>query len=146
VTKGKLIAIVAVVAFIAAVLGVWAGRTLIPERQSEGSELHEVLHHQLDLDDRQKAQLEALEQRFATRRSALELEMRSDNAKLAAAIEAEHGTGPQVTAAIDASHRAMGELQKETLAHIFAMRAILRPDQAATFDRAVTRSLTADAR
>ena len=145
-SKGKLIAIVAVVAFIAAVAGVWLGRTLIPERQSQGSELHEVLHHQLDLDDAQKAQLDELEQRFATRRSALELELRSDNAKLAAAIEAEHGAGPQVTAAIDASHRAMGELQKETLAHIFAMRAILRPDQAATFDRAVTRSLTADAR
>lgn len=145
-SKGKLIAIVAVVAFIAAVAGVWLGRTLIPERQSQGSELHEVLHHQLDLDDAQKAQLDELEQRFATRRSVLELELRSDNAKLAAAIEAEHGIGPQVTAAIDASHRAMGELQKATLAHVFAMRAILRPDQAATFDRAVTRSLTADTR
>ncbi len=40
----------------------------------------------------------------------------------------------------------MGELQKETLAHIFAMRAILRPDQATAFDRAVVKSLTADAR
>ena len=103
-----------------------------------------MLHHQLSLDNRQKAQLEAIEQRFAVRRRALELELKSDNARLAEAIEAEHGIGPRVTAAVDASHAAMGELQKETLAHIFAMRAILRPDQAAAFDRAVVKSLTAD--
>ena len=51
-----------------------------------------------------------------------------------------------VSAAVDASHRTMGELQKETLAHIFAMRGLLRPDQTATFDAAVTRALTEDAR
>lgn len=141
----KLGAVVAVIAFLAAIAGVWVGRTFIPSHQRQGSELHDVLHHQLDLDDRQKAQLDAIEQRFAVRRRALELELRSDNARLAEAIETEHGIGPRVTAAVDASHAAMGELQKETLAHIFAMRAILRPDQAAAFDRAVVKSLTADA-
>ena len=40
----------------------------------------------------------------------------------------------------------MGELQKETLAHIFAMRAVLRPDQAQKFDRVVVKALTADAK
>ncbi len=58
----------------------------------------------------------------------------------------EHGIGPGVTAAVDASHRAMGALQKETLAHIFAMRAVLRPDQQAVSDRAVVHALTPDAR
>ena len=140
----RLAALVAVIAFFAAVAGVWVGRTFIPSHRQQGSELHEVLHHQLSLDNRQKAQLEAIEQRFAVRRRALELELKSDNARLAEAIEAEHGIGPRVTAAVDASHAAMGELQKETLAHIFAMRAILRPDQAAAFDRAVVKSLTAD--
>ena len=33
-----------------------------------------------------------------------------------------------------------------TLAHIFAMRQILRPDQTAQFDRAVVKALTDDAR
>jgi hypothetical protein len=37
----------------------------------------------------------------------------------------------------------MGDLQKETLEHIFAMRAVLRPDQAAKFDDAVVKALTA---
>lgn len=103
-----------------------------------------LLHDGLDLDDRQRARLNVLEQRFAVRRRALELELRADNARLADAIEAEHGNGPQVAAAVDRSHQGMGELQKETLAHVFAMRQILRPDQAGTFDRAVVKALTAD--
>jgi Spy/CpxP family protein refolding chaperone len=138
--------VIAVVAFLAGIAGVFIGRALVPMPQDEGSELHEVLHHQLNLDQGQKTRLETLEQRFAIRRRALELELRAANARLAGAIQAEHGNGPQVAAAVDASHAAMGELQKETLAHIFAMRQILRPDQAAKFDQAVVKALTVDAR
>ena len=36
----------------------------------------------------------------------------------------------------------MGEMQKITLEHIFAMRSVLRPDQAARFDAAVVKALT----
>ena len=136
---------IALIAFLAGVAGVFAGRVLIPARPHT-SELHEVLHHQLKLDAGQEARLEAIEQQFAVRRRALELELRAANARLADAIQAEHGNGPRVTAAVDESHAAMGELQKVTLAHIFAMRQILRPDQADKFDRAVVRALTADAR
>lgn len=64
--------------------------------------------------------------------------------RLAEAFQAEHGYGPQVTVAIDQSHRDMGELQKETLAHIFAMRAMLKPDQARKLDQVVVEALTAD--
>lgn len=138
-------AAVALIAFLAGIGGVFVGRTLIPARQ-KASELHQVLHHQLKLDKAQEARLGEIERQFAVRRRALELEMRASNARLADAIQTEHGNGPRVTAAIDASHAAMGELQKETLAHIFAMRQILRPDQADTFDRAVVKALTADAR
>lgn len=137
---------IAVIAFIAAIAGVFVGRTLIPQRPAQGTELHELLHHDLNLDAQQQAKLTVIEQRFAVRRQALELELRADNARLADAIEAEHGNGPRVAAAVDACHEAMGELQKETLAHIFAMRQILRPDQAAAFDHAVVKALTADAR
>jgi hypothetical protein len=136
---------IAVIAFLAGLAGVFAGRVLIPPR-THGSELHEMLHHELDLDAAQQARLETLERQFAIRRSALELQLRAANARLAGAIEAEHGNGPQVAAAVDASHAAMGELQKATLEHIFAMRQILRPDQADKFDRAVVKALTADAR
>jgi len=136
------LALCVVLAFVAAIGGVFVGRALLPAAKQQGTELHEVLHHRLALDAAQKARLETLEQRFAVQRQALELELRADNARLAAAIEAEHGNGPRVAAAVDQSHAAMGELQKATLAHIFAMRQILRPDQTVAFDQAVVKALT----
>lgn len=137
--------VIAGIAFLAALAGVLLGRSLLERQPAQPNALHELLHDELDLDRSQLAQIEEIERRFATRKRALELELRADNARLAAAIEAEQGYGPRVTAEIDRSHRAMGALQKETLAHIFAMRAVLRPDQAEKFDQAVVRALTADA-
>ena len=49
-------------------------------------------------------------------------------------------------AAIDRFHHAMGELQKETMVHTLAMRAVLTPEQAAKFDDTVVQSLTQEAR
>ncbi|UZK70331.1 periplasmic heavy metal sensor [Sphingomonas sp. S1-29] len=133
---------IAVIAFVAALAGVFLGQWLMPKAPPPGAELHAVLHERLDLDADQERALERLEARFAVSRRAFEDEMRAENRALAAAIAAEHGDGPRVAAAVDASHRTMGALQKATIAHIFAMRALLRPDQAAAFDAAVTRALT----
>lgn len=143
---GRRIILIVALAFLAALAGVLIGRSISDARRPEqSSALHELLHEQLNLDERQRVQIDALEERFAVRRRALELEIRSDNARLAAAIQAEHGYGPRVTAEVDQSHRVMGDLQKETLSHIFAMRAVLRPDQQERFDRAVVQALTANA-
>ena len=142
----KRLAIVAVIAFMAAIAGVLIGRQLVQPPHAPGAELHAVLHGQLSLDATQNRQLHALEESFAVRRQALELELRAHNARLAEAIAAEHDNGRMVAAAVDGSHATMGRLQKETLGHIFAMRRILRPDQAAKFDQAVTKALTEDAR
>jgi hypothetical protein len=146
VTRARGVLLIAIVAFLAAVAGVLVARAISDSRSESHNALHELLHEQLDLDSKQHARIEELEAAFAVRRRALELELRADNARLAEAIEAEHGYGPRVTAAVDRSHVDMGELQKETLAHIFAMRAVLRPDQAEKFDRAVVEALTAEAR
>ncbi|WP_033921665.1 periplasmic heavy metal sensor [Sphingomonas sp. 37zxx] len=137
---------IALIAFVAALAGVLLGQRLAPTPVAPGTELHAVLHGQLDLDPGQQRALEQLEATFAVRRRALEDRMRAENRALAAAIAAEDGDGPRVAAAVDSSHRTMGQLQKETIRHIFAMRALLRPDQAATFDAAVTRALTEDRR
>ncbi|MBA4353735.1 MAG: heavy metal resistance protein, partial [Novosphingobium sp.] len=65
------------------------------------------------------------------------------NSAIAAAMASEHQFGPKVAGAVDHSHMAMGDLQKETLAHVFAMRAVLTPEQATIFDREIARALTA---
>jgi Spy/CpxP family protein refolding chaperone len=135
-----LIAAVSVVAL--ALVGVWIGRMIQPEAYHSGAELHALMHDELDLDPAQEAALEALECDFAGRRAALEARLKADNARLAAAIAAEHQYGPRVSEAVDATHMAMGDLQKATLEHVFAMRAILRPDQQAKFDAAVAESLS----
>ncbi len=136
--------LLAAVAFLAALAGVLIGRSISDHRPQQPSALHKLLHDELNLDPRQLARIEDIETQFAARRRALELELRADNARLAAAIEAEHQYGPRVTAEIDRSRRTMGDLQQQTLLHIFAMRAVLRPDQAEKFDRAVVTALTAD--
>ena len=133
-------------AFGAAIGGVLIGRAWIVPTTPVESELHQLLHEDLKLDPEQERKIEAIERQYALRRQALKLELRSDNALLASAIEAEHGYGPQVSSAVDASHKAMGELQKVTLEHIFAMRSVLRPDQAARFDASVVKALTAKQR
>jgi len=144
VSWGKRLALIALVAFLAAMGGVYAGRELFQQTRQSETEIHALLHKQLSLDDAQEVKIDAIERRLATRRQALELEMRAANAHLAAAIEAEHGYGPEVTAAIDHTHQVMGDMQKVTLEHLFAMRAVLKPDQAAVFDRTVVKALTPD--
>ena len=101
-----------------------------------------LIHRDIRLDPAQTVALDRLEAQFAATRAVLDARLRGDNARLAAAIEAEHRDGPRVTQAIDAVHHSMGDLQKATLTHVFAMRRVLRPDQAATFDRLVVAKLT----
>ncbi len=137
------IALIALVALLAAVLGVCIGRAVLPQPTHTGAELHALLHERLDLDTVQHAKLDSIEQDFANKRRMLDAQLRADNARMAEAIAAEHVYGPRVAAAVDASHRSMGAVQKATLEHVFAMRAILRPDQAAKFDAALDRTLTA---
>ncbi|RYD43872.1 MAG: periplasmic heavy metal sensor [Sphingomonadales bacterium] len=138
--------IVGLMAFVAAVAGVFVGRALVDAPRASETELHALLHREAMLTGEQEARLRPIEARFAARREAIELEMRAANVRLAQAIEAEHGYGPRVTKAIDETHEVMGALQKETLEHLFAMRAVLDRDQTATFDRIVVKALTADAR
>ena len=140
------LALVAVVAFIAALSGNYLGRWLVADDRRSETELHAFLHEELDLDPAQTAKIEVIEQRFAARRKTLEREMNEANAHLAEAMAAEHGYGPEVTKAVDHTHHVMGKMQKDTLEHLFEMRAVLTPNQAAAFDRAVTKALAPDTR
>jgi Spy/CpxP family protein refolding chaperone len=133
---------IAIIALIAGLAGALLGQRLAPKPETPGSELHAMIHDKLDLDAQQRQAMKALGADYARRKAALEQRMRADNRTLAAAIGAEHGDGPRVRAAVDATHHTMGALQKETLRHMFAMRALLRPDQAAKFDAAVQKALT----
>lgn len=135
--------VTAFVAFSAGLGGVWLGINMF---QRSTPSLHDIVHERLDLSSDQLGRIKSIEAQFAARRQAFELEMRAANADLAAAIRQEHGYGPGVTAAIERFHRAMGELQSETIRHVFAMREVLTPEQQAVFDSTVVESLTAKER
>lgn len=141
-TRRASLVLAVVLAFVAAIGGAFVGRMVIAPPRPVESRMHQLLHDQLNLDAAQSARIERLEQDFALRKGGLEAQLRAANVDLATAIEAEHGYGPGVAAAVDKSHHAMGALQKATLEHVFAMRGVLRPDQAARFDGAIVKALT----
>ena len=143
-TRGRWLLLISAVAFFASVCGVVAARHVFVAKRPSETEVHTLLHERLTLSNQQHAKIEALEKQHGIAKQAMELEMRAANARLAAAIEAEHGYGPQVTAAVDHIHHVMGEMQKETLQHLFAMRSTLTAGQARTFDATVTKALTGD--
>lgn len=138
--RGLLVTIV--LSIVAAFAGAWGGASYIVARMQDQPPLHEMVHEKLDLSAEQERRIEGLERTFAARRQRLESEMRAANAELAGAIETEHAYSPAVQQAVDRFHRAMGELQKETILHVLAMRQVLTPEQAARFDDTVVKALT----
>ena len=135
-----------VLSVIGAALGAWGGAQYVLHRMQHPAALHEMVHERLHLTADQQRQIAGMEREHATRRRALEAEMRAANAQLAQAFQEEHAYTPKVQAAIDRFHMAMGALQKETIVHVLAMRTVLTPQQATQFDETVVQSLTQEQR
>jgi Spy/CpxP family protein refolding chaperone len=139
-------ALTLILSVLVAILGVWGGAQYVMHRMQRPMPLHELVHKKLGLTADQESRIAGMERDHEARRQALEAEMRAANAQLAQAFQQTHAYTPQVQAAIDRFHDAMGELQKETIVHTLAMRTVLTPGQAAKFDETVVRSLTEDPR
>lgn len=141
-TAWRSIALTAVLAAMAGAGGAWIGGQYFVQMTRPAPPLHRFLHDELDLTPAQKTMLQAEEGRFDARRRVLEAELRTANAELGAAMRDTQAYGPEVQRAVDHFHMAMGELQKETIVHVFAMRAVLTPAQAKVFDDRVGEALT----
>ena len=133
---------VAAVAVISALIAVGVTRLTLPCWSPQGTDLNALLHGEMHLSQEQQRKMDALEKSFAHDRKDLDQKLHDANSAIAAAYLSEHGYGPRVSEAIDRSHMAMGELQKLTLRHVFAMRAVLTSEQAMLFDREVNKALT----
>lgn len=129
---------------LAAGLGAWGGARYVVARMNQPPPLHQMVHEDLHLSAAQEKRLAVLERDHAGRRRILEAEMRAANADLAQAFQQHHAYTPKVQAAIERFHRAMGDLQTESIVHVIAMRSVLTPEQAERFDDKVVRSLTED--
>lgn len=102
--------------------------------------LHAQIHKQLVLDKSQDKKLHALEQAYSTEKSALEARMKQANARLSKAMQTSHDMSPDIIAAKAEYVESLDALQTLTLEHIFAMRALLKNDQAQQFDKLVAHS------
>ena len=126
---------------VAAAAGAWGGARYVVGHMHHAEPLHQVVHEKLHLSADQSQRIEVLERDYDGRRRVLEAEMRAANGDLAQAMAQEHAYTPRVQAAIDRFHMAMGELQKQSILHVLAMRGVLTPDQAAAFDQTVVKAL-----
>jgi nickel and cobalt resistance protein CnrR len=131
---------------IAAGGGAWLCARYVVSHHAQGPSLHDMVHKNLDLTADQSRRLDAIEKSYAVERKRLEGELRAANRELAAAIQKGHKDSPELEAAIDHLHMAMGAQQKATIAHVFDMRAVLNPEQAKKFDAEITSALTQEDR
>ncbi len=90
---------------------------------------HEWLHKELNLTAAQLKALEPVEAQFGDRQRKLAEALRDANRQLARAMAEDKAYTPRVAAAVEHVHHTMGDLQKVSIEHVFAMRAVLGPEQ-----------------
>jgi len=134
-------AIMLLVTALAAGLAGWLG-VQYGIRQTRTADLDTMLHSQLALSPEQDRALDGLERRFAEQRRFYGQEMHAANHDLAEAITHETSYGPAAQRAIERFHKAMMGLQEESVRHVLAMRQVMSPEQAKTFDALIVKNLT----
>ncbi len=133
--------LVIIFSFLAGIGGVWIGLKTLPNSNPTALNLHERIHREFALDAEQKRTLHRLEERYAVSQAKYNADLKAASLSLAAAIKEHHDLSPEVVLAEQEYLSVLGHFQTETLRHIFAMRAILSPEQAKKFDDIVLRSL-----
>jgi nickel and cobalt resistance protein CnrR len=137
----RAITLTVILAFLAGVGGAVVGTKLLAPKASQENALHALLHSKLSLSVDQDKNIAKEEKRFALVRSELDADAHGANVELANAIQTSKRDGPEVQMAIEHIHMTLGNYQKETVSHIFRMRAVLTPEQAEIFDRSVAQAL-----
>ena len=137
----RAIILTVVLAFMAGMAGAVLGTNLLTPKASKEKALHALLHSKLKLTVAQDREIAEEERRFVAVRRKLETNVHRANIALAKAIQTTKRDGPEVQAAIERVHITLGVYQKETISHIFRMRAVLTPEQATVFDRSVAHAL-----
>lgn len=123
--------------------GVWLGKALFAPHPVAAADLHAEIHHSLQLSKKQQQEIHLLEREFVKRKLVLENRLKAANGSLSDAIAKDHELSADVTEAGEQYLIILGELQEETLQHIFKMRGILNESQATEFDKIIIRSLHA---
>tara|TARA_R110002049_G_scaffold77470_2_gene198178 strand:- start:326 stop:760 length:435 start_codon:yes stop_codon:yes gene_type:complete len=90
---------------------------------------HDLLHHELGIDEDQTPGLEKLEHVFGAKEAEARSKLTLATEELGRIIVEERSFSPRVEEAVERVHHQMAELQKLTLHHIFEMETVLSPEQ-----------------
>jgi uncharacterized protein YlxW (UPF0749 family) len=123
--------------FVALVAGVavfccyftWNMRSTMEVHDVQDAKLHRFLEQELNLTPVQMQEITAIETTYQKQLQSLEKEMRLINADLAVLIREQDTYTPQMQEKVDVLHNKMGELQRITIAHIYAMYPHLNATQ-----------------
>lgn len=119
-----------VAVIVVAVGAAFGTRALVDRHQDHADDtMHRWLHDKLDLTAAQREDLHQVELKYADEEKRLRSQYEEANRTLARAIREDRSYTPRVTAAVEAVHMRMGELQKLSIAHLFEMRAHLTEEQ-----------------
>ncbi|QYM78830.1 periplasmic heavy metal sensor [Horticoccus luteus] len=125
----KMALFLAAIAAVAAIACYLTLRVAQPRATADDIASHEWLHRELKLTDAQHQALAPIEQSFGEKQRRLADALRDANRQLARAMAEDKAYTPRVTAAVEHVHHCMGDLQKVSIEHVFAMRAVLTPEQ-----------------
>lgn len=147
-SKRYLTAVVFLLIFLViAFTGLYIGQNILyynhQENKTHSTHWHLKFHHKLKLTKVQMSKLSEIEEEFSLKRKALEQKIQSANKDLAAAIKSDKAFSIKVQEATNQIHQAMGELQKETLQHLFKMQPILTDEQNRKLEQLITDALEA---
>lgn len=104
---------------------------------------HQILHENLEITEVQDLKLSPIEEKFISKRKALERQIGLANKELAEAIKKDKSLSLNVEKATSKIHQVMGELQRVTLEHLFEMRPILTDEQNRKLEQMITDALEA---
>lgn len=105
------------------------------------TDLHEMLHEAVPLDPQERQFLDIKEREFQWHRQQIEARLQAANEQLADAIARDPQWNPQVEAATQQEEKAAADLQRATLVHVFEMRAGLKPEHRAAYDKVLVDAL-----
>jgi nickel and cobalt resistance protein CnrR len=136
----RMLLITITLAFVAGLGGAWLGVRLFTPAPSPS--LHALVHGEMKLSTDQQVRMDRAEAQYTTEKRVQQSKIAAANRRLAEAMHASASYSPEVEAAVDEVHVALGELQKETIKYVYEMRIILTPDQAKKLDDRVFEALT----
>jgi hypothetical protein len=131
---------------VAGFVGVWVGSRSVQPDSAPPAPLRMAVDELtrrglMGLTAAQKNRIDEVELRYSERRVSLRSRIAAANSQLADALAQEATLGPKVEKSIADLKTVVGDLQRETVAYVLELRAVLTAEQQAVFDEKVVAAL-----